>query len=589
MNKILIYTILLLAVLNTGGFAQTNVSTSLQKTESYPVPEEAVFVHINSSLFFVGEYVYYKVYVNNLKTENLSKVSKIVYLELINENKEPVLKHKIQLVSGIGQGDFFIPTTIPSGNYKVVSYTTNMLAKASDNYFHQDVSIINPYRGNQNAISKNRSSTSEVDKTPKRVTETSITENQELLRINTDKKNYSKRSPVSLKIEKVGNEKLSGNYSVSVRKIDTISHAPLQYTTNYKSIYNDSNSKIKPSQKQFILPELRGELLTGKIVSKTNNKNFDKQKVALSIPGDNYIFKISNVDAEGNFYFNIDKPYVNNTVLLQVIGDNEAKFDIEVNKQLPISFKNLEFNQFFITPEMENMIVERSVYNQIENGYYRVKPDTIKTIPADTSIYKKRSTVYNLDEYTRFPTIPETMVEIVNDAWITNRNGKNVFFVRNKENSLPTNQPALLLVDGLFVQDHEILVNYNSNKVKSISIVQDKYYFGSQTFQGIVFVETIDGDFYENISRDYIKKIDIQPAQRKKQYFNQIYTDRNDETSQIPDYRRQLLWLPELKVEGETKEFTFYTSDLPGVFEINLQGFTKEGKPVSIKEIFTVE
>ncbi|HBY66699.1 MAG TPA: hypothetical protein DEG69_02310, partial [Flavobacteriaceae bacterium] len=167
--------------------------------------------------------------------------------------------------------------------------------------------------------------------------------------------------------------------------------------------------------------------------------------------------------------------------------------------------------------------------------------------------------------------------------------GKNVFFVRNKENSLPTNQPALLLMDGLFVQDHENLVNYNSNKVKSISIVQDKYYFGSQIFQGIVFVETIDGDFYENISRDYIKKIDIQPAQRKKQYFNQIYTDRNDETSQIPDYRRQLLWLPELKVEGESKEFTFYTSDLPGVFEINLQGFTKEGKPVSIKEIFTVE
>ena len=38
---------------------------------------------------------------------------------------------------------------------------------------------------------------------------------------------------------------------------------------------------------------------------------------------------------------------------------------------------------------------------------------------------------------------------------------KNYYKICKNHN---TNQPALLLVDGLFVQDHEILVNYNSKK-----------------------------------------------------------------------------------------------------------------------------
>ena len=261
MIKKLTYIFLLVAVFNTAMFAQTNVTTTLHNTETSPVPMEQVFVHLNSSLFFVGEYVYYKVYVNNLKTEKLSKVSKIAYFELINENKKSVLKQKIQLVSGTGQGDFFIPTTIPSGNYKVVSYTLNMLSKASDNYFQQDISIINPYRGNQSAVTKNKAS--EEDKKPKRFIGASSNANNELLSLKTDKEKYSKRSPVSIQVKQLGNEVISGDYSISVRKNDTVSYAPMYSATNFKSIYSNINYDGDATQQQLILPELRGELITG--------------------------------------------------------------------------------------------------------------------------------------------------------------------------------------------------------------------------------------------------------------------------------------------------------------------------------------
>ena len=338
------------------------------------------------------------------------------------------------------------------------------------------------------------------------------------------------------------------------------------------------------------MPELRGEILTGKISTKDESQKIGKQKIALSIPGDNFIFEISNVDSEGNFYFNIDRPYSNNTLALQVLNDFDNTFEIIVNDEASISFDTLDFNHFYITPEMKNLIVERSVYNQVENAYYSVKPDTVKTIPPHTSIYKKKSSIYNLDEYTRFPTMKETMVEIVNDAWIDWQNGKGTFAIREKENSLRSNAPVLLLVDGFFVQDHQTLIDYNANKVESIAIMQDKYYYGSQTFQGVMVVETIEDDFYEKPLKDYVKQVEIVPIQQKKQYFKQVYsnTDNSEASQRVPDYRRQLLWLPELEFNESSRNITCYTSDISGVYEVIMEGFTEKGQPIFLKKTFTV-
>ena len=91
-------------------------------------PKENIFVHYNTSLLFAGEYLYYKVYCLNATHNQLSKLSKVAYVELISEDKQKVFRHKISLKNGLGQGDFFISTSIPSGNYKIIAYTQWMLS-----------------------------------------------------------------------------------------------------------------------------------------------------------------------------------------------------------------------------------------------------------------------------------------------------------------------------------------------------------------------------------------------------------------------------------------------------------------------------
>ena len=54
--------------------------------------QEQVYVHVNSSFVFVGEYLYYTIYCLKDNTGELSDVSKIAYLKLVNQDREVVLK-----------------------------------------------------------------------------------------------------------------------------------------------------------------------------------------------------------------------------------------------------------------------------------------------------------------------------------------------------------------------------------------------------------------------------------------------------------------------------------------------------------------
>jgi len=57
----------------------------------------------------------------------------------------------------------------------------------------------------------------------------------------------------------------------------------------------------------------------------------------------------------------------------------------------------------------------------------------------------------------------------------------------------------------------------------------------------------------------------------------------------IPDDRYQLLWIPELSLSGKEIKIDFFTSDLTGEFEICIEGFSEEQKPISIRKSIYVK
>ena len=236
----------------------------------HKIPQEKLFVHINTSFLLTGEHLFYKAYCINTKTNKLSDLSKVAYVELISSDKIQIFKHKIRLESGHGQGDFFIPKSILSGNYKLIAYTQWMRNSGENIFFQNDISIINPFNENlAQILKKNEPKDTLLETEPKgRINILDdVYSNNDLIEIKLNKVSFRNREQVSLKIKNLNNEVSYGNYSISVRKIDSrkipdrlsTKKYVSEFTRNIKTTHSENN-------KSAYLPELRGELLTGKVV-----------------------------------------------------------------------------------------------------------------------------------------------------------------------------------------------------------------------------------------------------------------------------------------------------------------------------------
>lgn len=589
MNRIIVIGTVFLVVVC--GKLQAQSSNELAAYKN--LPQEKIYIHHNTTFLLAGEYLYYKLYCLDAQTDDLSMLSKIAYVEMVGENGKIIYKHKLRLDNGIAQGDFFVPVNVPSGNYKIVGYTQWMRNSNSQYFFQGDITVVNPYQGNQKSILKINDATNDsisIKKESLAVKTEKIQKEDTNIKLVMDQKKFSNRAPVTITLKRLREQFSNGTYSLSVRKIDTI-NLPSRFKAN--NYYTDKEIKASGNSNDFFVPELRGDIVSGKIVAIDPNVNGDLgfKKVAISIPGENYEVKVATTDANGTFNFILDKEYNEDDALLQVLGEKN-KYKIELDPYVSPNYSTLKFNKFELTSAMKDLIVKRSIYNQIRNGYFTVKPDTLLPVKNKSAFYGSSAEVYDLDDYTRFPTLKETLVEIINNVWFKkNKEGNYILQVRAFTQTLQNSGfLPLVVIDGVLVQDHDDLVEYNANRIKRISILRDQYLLGSQVFQGLIEIETKDKDFHTRLVKDYIQKTPLFKPLPNKKYFRQQYTAATtSETNKIPDFRHQLLWMPDLKITEDDTEIEFFTSDNKGSFEVCLEGFTVEGKPVSLRDIITVE
>ncbi|MCY2687292.1 hypothetical protein [Salinimicrobium sp. TH3] len=541
-------------------------------------PQEKVFVHFNSSFLLAGEYLYYKIYVLDHQTLVPGDLSSVAYVELRGKDGEVIFRHKIALENGTGEGDFFISTNVLSGNYKLFGYTRWMLNGELNNFFQADVVIVNPYTRNNEGLlaSVDKEGSAGMLKDTLKSTSTIANRPGNSKNLPT----YGKRERVALNIDGMQEMDPKGNYSVSVRKLHNIQVPKMVVSEDISG--KGKFFKIEPG-KRFYLPELRGELFSGKLRDAKGNQqtSVENKKVALSIPGQNFIFKIARTNANGEFFFNVEKQNLAEEVILQVLNEEKGKFKIVIDPHPELQIADLDFGNFQLTRDMEDLLVEESIYNQIENGYFSIKPDTVKLPEQELPFYGKRILTYDLDDYTRFNTLKETFVEIVREITTSG----DMLRIRGYNSLVDSRMPPLLIVDGVIIQDHSKFINFPARRIQSIGVLRDKYFYGPEVFQGIINVETVEKDFLEKNGKDFFKTHLMRP-QPEKEYFQQKYSE-GQRNERIPDFRRQLLWNPVF--DPESRSIEFYTSDVEGEFEIVLEGFTSAGKGVTLKEKIEVK
>jgi len=536
---------------------------------------ETVYLYINATSFVSGETLFYKLYCLNPEDYKQSKISKVAYLELIGVNNQVLFKHKLFLTNGIAQGDFFIPSSVKTGTYKLFAYTKWMQNKLESKSFESEITIINPFQSDsENKISSKNS----ILKESPEVSNSGLT-------INLDKKKFTTRELINLKLS-IQNELLKkGNYSLSVRKVQDLPAISKINITDFKN--SDADQKIVLDENNYVLPELRGEIISGKISSKDNLNSVSNISVSLSIPGKSFTTKLVKTNADGKFYFSVEKAYFDSNIIIQVADKSKEEFTIYVDDSFTVNKSNLKFeNDFTLSSDLKSVIEEHSIASQIENTYYAKKADTLAKINYPTLFYEPFVNEYILDNYNRFPTIKETIIEVVKEVNYDKNDDKYSLRLNDYDPYTDVNESPLVLIDGLVVQDINELFDYKASDIYKICTINSGYSYGNKLFSGLISFITKKQDFESKLNGDFIIKRTIDLPVLKKNYFKPNYADKST-LDRIPDYRYQLLWLPELDIN--TSNISFYTSDKTGTFEIVIEGFSDEGIPVYLKQYFDVE
>ncbi|MFV8343138.1 hypothetical protein [Flavobacterium sp. XS2P39] len=577
-----------LAASNSFAIAQNNISLNESKSLDKSM-RESIFLHSNATTFITGETLLYKLYCLNPVNNSTSSISKIAYVELIDQNKQTISKSKIYLENGTGQGDYFIPTTLKTGNYKLVAYTKWNLNNALTNIFKTDIAIINPFQPYQEEGGNKKNSTVVSLKNNEYEKQTSKSANSvftEKVAFEIDKKSYQTREKVTLKIKSLIEK---GNYSIAIRKIDEL---PTKLQLTAEEFVKDNSSIPNPATTKdslFFIPELRAELISGSITSKKENADLNDKSVALSLPGESFAFKIAKTNRSGKFTFLLDKNPNQTNCVIQVLEDNRDDYTIHLDELPKFDTSSLLFpSELILTAHNTTAIEERSVANQIENAYYHLKKDSLAPNAKTTPFFHTIEKAYILDDYTRFPTLKETIIEVLIEIYFKKNNDLYSLHLRDNSKDLEIYGLPLVLVDGLAIKDVNELFDINMSTIYKVSLINQGYVYGPNLFSGLISFETKNNNFISKSSGDYIKKIDIQRPTIKKVYFSPDYAS-GTLSQRIPDYRHQLLWMPELNIAEKENTVSFYTSDVTGNFEIVLEGFTKKGVPISLKKSFEVK
>jgi len=108
--------------------------------------QEKIFVHTDKNVYLAGEIVWFKVYCVDGNDHKPLHLSKVVYVDVLDNSQNRVVEGKIAMKDGVGDGSLYIPVTMSNGSYKFRAYTSWMKNFSPEYYFEKEITLINPLR-----------------------------------------------------------------------------------------------------------------------------------------------------------------------------------------------------------------------------------------------------------------------------------------------------------------------------------------------------------------------------------------------------------------------------------------------------------
>ncbi len=327
------------------------------------------------------------------------------------------------------------------------------------------------------------------------------------------------------------------------------------------------------------LPETNGPIILAKVLDRRTGQPVAPLIGYLSLPGQHFKLAAALSQPNGNIYFHLDNLYGSRTLiaLTNSLRDSNCRIDL-INpwsdRFAPFSLSPVQYRAGW-----SDQLLQRTIDAQAENAYLTGRKHRYAGVPTDTvPFYGTADLNYDLDDFVRFVTMDEVIREFVDNVRIRLKSGHSYFRVRNALFNLFFDDDPLLLIDGIPVFNADKLVAIDPAKIEKIEVVSHRYVLGPSITDGVVTFRSYDGEFagYELDPNAVV--IQYNGLDRHREFYTPVYDAGNKGMPSIPDFRSELLWAPNIRIDATGKAtLPLYTSDLKGKFALVVQGIAKNG------------
>lgn len=194
-----------------------------------------------------------------------------------------------------------------------------------------------------------------------------------------------------------------------------------------------------------------------------------------------------------------------------------------------------------------------------------------------------------MEDYHLFPTMIETLREVVPFSQHRKVRGNDVVRVFNPDTDLYWEDDPVYVIDGVMTDDTGYFLSLNPADIAAIKVVYsyDKLRtFGTIGSGGMFIVDTKIPGNNKNVHRS-VRSLTLNGLNEpltKGEVSHEV-----NPGSRIPDLRTNLAWLPSLETDANGEaSISFYASDVPGKYRIEGEGITRDGRLFSFDEEFEI-
>jgi len=410
-----------------------------------------------------------------------------------------------------------------------------------------------------------------------------------------DKSSYGRRENVKLAIKTTKNNQIDKNVqlSISVAKLKTESNIGKE-DKNWKSNSNNYKTKadsIQIKNKIEYLPETRGLILSGKVVSKSTNRTINNSSVYLS-KLDKYILLQNTLsNSDGKFYFNLDNFKNQSDLVLQVANinsqDEKIMIDSEFSTDYPPTVNKSISSTDYHVDFYKNLLTNYQIQKQYSPNY---KQDTLIKLQQTNYFYGKPDSTYFVNKFIDFATLEDFFNEIVSNVQVKKKKDNYEIEVRYQKNVNILTKAPILLLDGVPVFNLAKFLKISLGDIEKVEIINNYYILGDIKYGGIISLQSKKKNLANLAGSGSFTFYHTDGYAPKIEFTEKNYNSEQEFESRIPDFRNTLYWNPMINTnENGEAEISFYTSDEKAKYKVDIKGIGMNGEEFSKQLFFDID